>query len=137
MIRRLTVFFGLVAFPAALFTSAGYVLATRKPGPYQRAFEGQWDAIAAGFAVTVCGVLAVVYGVRLCFSVLGGFQPDNVRRVCWPCSPDCSSAVWGCCCSGGCWHPEGTPTGPERTVVGVVRAGDHEGDPQQNGVALW
>ncbi|MFJ6805376.1 hypothetical protein ACIQRK_04880 [Streptomyces anulatus] len=44
MIRRLTVFFGLVAFPAALFTSAGYVLATRKPGPYQRAFEGQWDA---------------------------------------------------------------------------------------------
>ncbi|MER6023817.1 hypothetical protein [Streptomyces anulatus] len=80
MIRRLTVFFGLVAFPAALFTSAGYVLATRQPGPYQRAFEGQWDAIAAGFAVTVCGVLAVAYGVRLCFSVLGGFQPDNVRR---------------------------------------------------------
>ncbi|MCL6289300.1 hypothetical protein ACFYUM_21545 [Streptomyces fimicarius] len=80
MIRRLTLFFGLVAFPAALFTSAGYVLATREPGPYQRAFEDQWDAIAAGFAVTVCGALAVAHGIRLCFSVLGGFQPDNVRR---------------------------------------------------------
>ncbi|WP_030584988.1 hypothetical protein [Streptomyces anulatus] len=80
MIRRLTVFFGLVAFPAALLTSAGYVLATREPGPYQRAFEDQWDAIAAGFAVTACGVPAVAHGFRLCFSVLGGFQPDNVRR---------------------------------------------------------
>ncbi|PCG87260.1 hypothetical protein CIB93_03620 [Streptomyces sp. WZ.A104] len=80
MIRRLAVVFGLVAFPAALFTSAGYVLATRDQGPYQRVFEDQWDAIAAGFAVTACGALVVAYGARLCFSVLGGFQPDNVRR---------------------------------------------------------
>ncbi|GAB2917661.1 MULTISPECIES: hypothetical protein [unclassified Streptomyces] len=80
MIRRLTVLFGLVAFPAALFTSAGYVLATREPGPYQRAFESQWDAIAVGVAVTLCGALALGHGARLCFSVLGGFQPDNVRR---------------------------------------------------------
>jgi hypothetical protein len=41
VIRRLTVFFDRVAFPAALFASAGQVLATRKPGPYQRASADQ------------------------------------------------------------------------------------------------
>ncbi|BAG17293.1 hypothetical protein ACIQUZ_25825 [Streptomyces griseus] len=80
MIRRFAAAFGRVAFPSALFTAAGYVLATRTPGPYQRLFEDQWDAILTGAAVTMCGVLASAYGVRLCFSVLGGFQPDNVRR---------------------------------------------------------
>ncbi|KUL37488.1 hypothetical protein ADL22_21245 [Streptomyces sp. NRRL F-4489] len=80
MIRRAAVAFGLVAFPSALLTTVGYVLATRTPGYYQRLFEGQWDAIATGFALASFGVLVLAYGVRRAFSVLGGFQPDNVRR---------------------------------------------------------
>ncbi|TSB31455.1 hypothetical protein OG422_18440 [Streptomyces sp. NBC_01525] len=80
MIRRVAVAFGLVAFPSALLTTVGYVLATRTPGRYQRLFEGQWDAIAGGFTIATFGLLVLSYGTRRCFSVLGGFQPDNVRR---------------------------------------------------------
>lgn len=68
-----------VALPATVLTVALYALATRRPGPYQRLFETQWDAILAGFAITGVGLIGLSYGARLCFSVLGAYQPENVR----------------------------------------------------------
>ncbi|MEU9703375.1 hypothetical protein [Streptomyces sp. NPDC047981] len=69
-----------VALPTVLLTAVLYAFATRHPGPYQRLFESQWDAILAGFAITGSGLLGLAFGVRLCFSVLGAYQPENVRN---------------------------------------------------------
>ncbi|SEF16493.1 hypothetical protein [Jiangella alba] len=78
--RRLATAVGLTVGPAVLITAIGYLVAQRRPGHLKDAFAGQWDAIFGALTLLTLGLLGLGHGLWLCFSVLGGFQPDNVRR---------------------------------------------------------
>jgi len=63
-----------------LITAIGYLLAQHRPGHLKDTFGSQWDAIFGALTLLTVGLLALGHGLWLCFSVLGGFQADNVRR---------------------------------------------------------
>jgi hypothetical protein len=76
--KKILTIAGISTLVSLVFTAVGFFV-TRNSS-VQAVFRDDTDVVLAASGVLVLGVLLTLWGLELCFSVMGAFEEDNVLR---------------------------------------------------------